>query len=465
MISQFHDANQENRTLEGTELEDTMLTIQDRISQHAKPIELIRSNYDILLRMIGDARFVLIGEATHGTHEFYQTRAEITRRLIEEKGFVAVAVEADWPDAYRVNRYVHGRGEAASPNDALADFKRFPSWMWRNTVVEEFVDWLRQYNASDANRLPVGFYGLDLYSLHASMEAVVNYLEKVDPEAAQRARFRYSCFEDFGEDPQIYGYAASIDMSPTCQREVLEQLQELRRQAFDYTRRDGFVAQDEFFFAEQNALIARNAEAYYRSMFDERPASWNLRDRHMMETLAALERHLAQSHHEVKIVVWAHNSHLGDARATEMNLLGELNLGQLARQRYGPEVFSLGFTTYHGTVTAASDWGGPAQLMSVRPALASSIERLLHSVDVRDYLLPLRGMDSELSDLNRERLQRAIGVIYRPDTERISHYFGARLKDQFDAVIHFDRTRALRPLELTSEWEMGEIPETYPSGV
>jgi erythromycin esterase-like protein len=416
-----------------------------------------------LLDAIGDASLVLIGEATHGTHEMYRTRAEITKALVTSRGFNLVAVEADWPDAYRVNRWVRDAAREPDANVALSDFTRFPRWMWRNRDVVDFVDWLRAHNASQAAASRVGFYGLDLYSLRASMEAVLTYLRKVDPPGAERARYRYGCFEDFGEDSQAYGYAASIGLSRSCEDDTVAQLVELRRRAADYANRDGRIAADEFFFAEQNARLVRNAEQYYRSMFGGRVESWNLRDTHMMETLEALRSHVRQTAGAARAVVWAHNSHLGDARATGMGRIGELNLGQLARQANGPETFIVGFTTHTGTVTAASNWDEPAQRKRVRPSIAGSYERLFHDAGVEQGLLLLRR--ERLRDaLRPERLERAIGVIYRPESERLSHYFGARLADQFDAVIHIDQTTALEPLE---RWAYDEVdaPETYPTGI
>jgi erythromycin esterase-like protein len=441
-------------------------TITTLTEEFARPLTGAKEDYDPLLEMIGDARFVLLGEASHGTSEFYRERAQITKRLIVEKGFRAVAVEADWPDAYRVNRYVRGAGADASANDALGDFKRFPTWMWRNTDVLDFVEWLRDHNdaLSDQAR-KVGFYGLDLYSLFTSIEAVLAYLDKVDPEAARRARYRYSCFEDFSEDSQAYGYAASFGLSEPCENEVVSQLEELRRRAAEYARRDGWVAADEFFYAEQNARLVKNAEQYYRSMFRGHTLSWNLRDRHMAETLDALVAYLDQQGSRAKIVVWEHNSHLGDARATESGESGQLNVGQLVRERYGRETALVGFTTYTGTVTAASDWDGPAERKLVRPALPESYESLFHQTPPPRFLLVTRDNEMLAAALRAERLERAIGVIYRPQTERLSHYFRARLSDQFDAVMHFDETRAIEPLERTARWERGEVPETYPYGL
>jgi erythromycin esterase-like protein len=427
-------------------------------------------DYDPLLEAIGDARWVLIGEASHGTDDFYRERAAITKRLITEKGFTAVCAEADWPDAYRVNRYVRGATDDPDADSALGDFERFPQWMWRNTVVVEFVEWLRAHNAALASEnRKTGFYGLDLYSLHASMAEVVSYLEVIDPEAANRARKRYECFDHFGVDPQVYGYSTSLGAAEPCEDEVVAQLMELQHRAAELARHDGQVAEDELFYAEQNARLALNAEAYYRSMFRGRESSWNLRDRHMAETLDELVAHLGRTGQPPKVVVWAHNSHLGDARATEMGAHGELNVGQLVRERHGDESFLIGFSTHHGMVTAASDWDQPAERKQVRPGLDGSYEDLFHRAALGGFgpcfMLNLRSDEELVWQMRSPRLQRAIGVIYRPDTERMSHYFNARLTDQFDAMLHLDQTVALEPLERTAGWEGGELPETYPSGM
>jgi len=348
--------------------------------------------------------------------------------------------------------------------DALAGFQRFPTWMWRNADVLDFVGWLRSHNDQVPGALKVGFYGLDLYSLHASMDAVLEYLGKVDPAAAQRARRRYACFDHVsGGDPQAYGYAAEAGLAPSCEDQAVRQLVELRRSAAEYARRDGRLSPDDFFYAEQNARLVKNAEEYYRSMFRARALSWNLRDRHMAETLEALMAYLSRREAPAKVVVWAHNSHLGDARATEMGSAGEWNLGQIVRQEYADQAHLVGFTTYEGTVTAASNWHAPADCKRVRPALTESYEALFHEVGLPRFYLPL-GHDA-VPFLRQPRLERAIGVIYLPETERQSHYFFACLPDQFDAVLHIDRTRAVEPLERTAEWEHGEVPETFPSGV
>jgi erythromycin esterase-like protein len=441
--------------------------VLDTVRGAAHTLEGARADYEPLMRLVGDAHLCLLGEATHGTHEFYRERAEVTKRLITEKNFTAVAVEADWPDAFRVNRYVRGAGDDRNADEALGGFKRFPTWMWRNTVVLDFVEWLRAYNDSlPAGAQKVGFYGLDLYSLNASVEAVLGYLDKVDPEAARRARYRYSCFEHYGENTQAYGYAAAFGMTESCEREVVNQLVELRRSAAAYAGRGGGAADDEFFFAEQNARLVKNAEEYYRSMFRGRVESWNLRDTHMAETLDHLMAHLLTRGREARVAVWEHNSHLGDARATYMSDFGELNVGQLVRERYGARRSVLvGFTTHSGTVTAASDWDEPSERKRVRAALAGSYESLFHETGAGNFLLNLRDGGEVAAALGGPRLERAIGVIYLPQTERQSHYFDARLPEQFDAVIHLDETSALEPLERHALWETGEPPETYPTGI
>jgi erythromycin esterase-like protein len=295
------------------------------------------------------------------------------------------------------------------------------------------------------------------------MEAVLRYLRVVDPEAALRAQARYGCFDHFGGDPQAYGYAASVGLAPSCEQAVVDQLTELRRSAAEYTQRDGRLAPDDLFFAEQNARLVRNAERYYRAMFGSRIDSWNLRDRHMAETLDALVAFHESLGRREKVVLWAHNSHLGDARATEMGAAGELNLGQLVRERYTNEAVLVGFLTYQGTVTAASDWDRPAERKTVRPALPESYEAVLHEEGPGNVLLDLRSPSAMVERLREPRLERAIGVIYRPETERLSHYFHVRMPQQFDAVLHYDITRAVEPLERTGLWERGEVPETFPS--
>jgi erythromycin esterase-like protein len=409
---------------------------------------------------------VLIGEASHGTHDFYRQRAQLTKRLIVEKDFSAVAAEADFPDAYRVNRYVHGLTHDWDAGDALADFRRFPAWMWRNADVLDFVGWLRDFNDARSARERVGFYGLDLYSLHTSISAVLAYLEKNDADAAERAKRRYSCFDHFGSDPQEYGMRTALGLSADCEHEAVEQLLELSEQRSRLLERAGLVASDQHFQAEQNARVVKNAEAYYRAMFRGSVASWNLRDSHMADTLDSLLQHLQSRTPSSKVVVWAHNSHVGDARATELAKEGELNLGQLARERLGADAVLIGFSTYQGSVTAASDWGQPAQRMLVRPALEHSYESLFHALNQPAFLLRSADLTTELREqLAQSRLQRAIGVVYRPESERRSHYYHASLPQQFDALLHIDRTRAVEPLETQSSLPEREPAETFPSGV
>jgi erythromycin esterase-like protein len=420
----------------------------DGVRDAAQPLSGTPGDYDELLALVGDAQFVLIGEASHGTHEFYRERAVITQRLIVEKGFDAVCIEGDWPDAVRVHRYLQGTSDDPSADAALSGFQRFPAWMWRNTDVLDFVGWLREHNDSQAEAVTkCGFFGLDLYSLHASIEAVLRYLDQVDPQAAQRARGRYSCFDHFGDDTQVYGLMTGLGTTPSCETEVIRQLVELQRRPPTGAARGDDV--DEPFFAEQNARLVKNAEQYYRTMYLSNVSSWNLRDRHMAETLDALAVQLRRRRGRAKLVVWAHNSHLGDARATEMGeRRGELNLGQLVREQHGRDAAVLiGFTTHHGSVTAATDWGGPAECKSVRPALPGSVELLFYDSGLGRFLLPLRSAPQAARELREPQLERAIGVIYRPETERQSHYFQARLSEQFDAVLHFDETSAVLPLE------------------
>ncbi len=429
----------------------------------AQPFNDSRQDFGALVHRIAAAHVVLIGEASHGTQNFYHVRANITKNLIQHHGLNAVAVEADWPDAERVNRYVRGVSVDADANAALSGFERFPAWMWRNTEVLSFVRWLRDWNDQHP-RSKVGFYGLDLYSLSRSVQAVIAYLDKVDPEAARRARARYSCFDHFAGDTHAYGYAVSAGIVEPCENEVVKQLTELHASASAYAHRDGGSGDDDFFSAEQNARLAANAEAYYRAMFRGRHSSWNIRDTHMADTFDALVDHLGeQNGTRPRIAVWAHNSHLGDARATEMGERGELNLGQLLRLRYGAAVQSIGFTTYDGSVTAASDWDAAAERKLVRPALEGSLESLLHSVGIPKFVLHLD--DQRLAGFSTPLLERAIGVIYRPKTERQSHYSLARVAEQFDALIHVDRSTALVPLEPSPHWYHEEVPETYPSGL
>jgi erythromycin esterase-like protein len=431
----------------------------------APPLVGAPTDFDLLLDRIGDARFVLLGEATHGTHEFYRIRAELTKRLIRERGFTAIAAEADWPDAYRVNRYVCGAGHDRGAIEALGEFRRFPQWMWRNADILDLVGWLRAHNDRASAERKVGFYGLDVYSLHASIQAVIGYLARTDPAAAREARKRYACFDTLAADPQLYGRASALGLREDCEEEVVAQLVDLQRRRTALLRTDGVLAEDEQFEAEQNARVVARAEEYYRSMYLGRVSTWNLRDTHMMDTLDALVQHLERRGGRAKIVVWAHNSHVGDASATDRDLRGELNIGQLCRERHPGETFLVGFSTYQGTVTAASAWGEPAERKRVRPALSGSYEALFHRTGLPKLLLLLGDLGEAAGALHESRIQRAIGVVYRPQSERASHYYHVHLPAQFDAMIHLDETRALEPLERTAGWERGELPETFPTGL
>lgn len=419
-------------------------------------------DYDPLLRMVGERSFVLLGEATHGTHEFYAMRAQITRRLVEELGFEAVVVEADWPDAYRLNCYVHGTGDA-SIDEAFGDFQRFPTWMWRNQDVRAFIKWLHAYNMPIPASSRVGFHGMDLYSLYRSAEAVIDYLEGMDPDQAAVARRLYAGL-DHVRDAQDYGYEAAAGLRPSCRDAAAALLTELRRKAPVYLAEDGQAAQDEQFFAERNAYVVLNAEHYYRAMFGGRTNTWNLRGAHMVNTLFALQQHLQATGRRGRIVVWAHNSHLGDARATHMSERGEWNVGQLLREQAGAaQALLVGFTTYTGHVTAARDWDAPAERRWVRPARKDSCEHLLYSNHLDRFFLPLGGGVAEA--LAAPLLQRAIGVVYRPENELASHYFSASLSAQFDAVFHLDETTAVEPFDITEHWTQHEAPDTYPFGL
>lgn len=417
--------------------------------------------YSLLLSKIGNARFVLIGEATHGTHEFYQARAEMTQQLIMKKGFMAIAIEGDWPDAYQIHRYLQGVGHKKNWKQALNAFKRFPTWMWRNTTLVPFLQWLRSYN--DHLTLPtakIGFYGLDLYSLNLSMQAVINYLLKIDLKAAERARARYACFDHLGCDPQTYGYLVNQGLRKACIKEAVEQILELQHRAFEYVHKDN-IESDEYFFALQNAHIVKDAENYYRSMFEERISSWNIRDMHMLETLNLISDHIENRFEKpAKIIVWAHNSHVGDARATEMSEKGEINIGQLVREHHGvTDTYLIGFSTSQGCVTAADDWGAPAKHKQLNLGMAGSYEELFHHLKYKNFFLDLNNNKIIDHYFNTPRLQRAIGVIYRPETERYSHYFFTHLPYQFDCIIHFDQTTAVRPLDTNPEWKLDHPSE------
>jgi protein-L-isoaspartate(D-aspartate) O-methyltransferase len=413
-----------------------------------------KADFAPLLNRIGEARIVLIGEATHGTSEFYAMRAGITRRLIEEKGFDAVAIEGDWPDAARIDHYVRHR--EVPPSEWTA-FARFPTWMWRNEEMRAFVDWLHERNKPRPAGERAAFHGLDLYSLYTSVRAIIDYLESRDPDLAATARQRYGCLSPWEADPAAYGHAALSGTYKKCEQNVSHMLVELlqRRQAL--TLQDG----EHFFDAAQNARLVANAERYYRVMYYGSRASWNLRDTHMFETLQNI---LAHHGPNSKVVVWAHNSHIGNAKATEMSRRGEHNIGQLCREHFGAQSYHVGFGTHDGTVAAASGWDGEMQVMTVRPSHSQSYERLFHMTNAPGLFLPLgANLSHELRDkLMKPRLERAIGVIYRPESELASHYFEAVLPVQFDEYIWVDRTKAVTPFNVT---QLAGLPETYPFGV
>jgi erythromycin esterase-like protein len=432
----------------------------------AHPLNGSAQDYDPLIDFIGDARLVLLGAASHGTHECYSARAQITERLIKEKGFTAVAAEADWPAAYRVNRYVRGMSNDADAVEALNGFQFFPAWMWRNTDVVECIERLRGYNSAlPESATKIGFYGLDLYSLSTSREAVLRYLKKIDPKAADRTRAGYACLDHLADHSRGYGVLGAL--ATPCKDEAVRGLVELQEsRAVKQARLAGSEAEEEFFSALQNARVVKNADGYYRVMYRAEVPTWNLRERHMAESLNELFEHLNRRGGRAKVVVWAHNAHVGDARATEKGQDRELSIGQLVRERHGREAVLVGFATNRGTVTAASDWDTPWEIKQIRPSLPDSHEALLHEAGSA-FLLTSREGDNLQAALRHPRLERSIGVLYyseTPELERASHYFNARLPKQFDAVVYFDETRAVEPLE-RSQSEMHEAPETYPFGV
>jgi erythromycin esterase len=435
--------------------------VMDQLAPLLRPLTS-ESALDPLLERIGDARYVLLGEASHGTSEFYTWRARISQRLIREKGFRFIAVEGDWPDCYRVNRYLKLAGaEQPSARDVLIQFERWPTWMWANREVEQFVEQLRAHNARLAEEQRIGFYGLDVYSLWDSMRAVIAYLDRVDPEAGQRARRAYECFAPYSEDEQQYALTSALVPS-SCEDEVVRVLSELRRSA--KAGRD--PSRDAYFDAEQNALTAKNAELYYRTMVRGGSASWNVRDNHMLETL---ERLMAFHGDDAKCIVWAHNTHIGDARCTDMGAKGEFNLGQLVREGHAQhEVFLVGFSSHHGSVIAGTGWGERMQRMGVPPGRAHSYEDLFHQIGgeaMRDKLVAL--WEAEMTpELLEPRGHRAIGVVYRPEYEHFGNYVPTVLPQRYDALLFLDETRALTPLyTLKESGEEHMIPETYPSAV
>jgi protein-L-isoaspartate(D-aspartate) O-methyltransferase len=429
--------------------------IVSAIAASSEPFDSIGSaDLGPLLERIGDAKIVLLGEATHGTSEFYRMRERISQELIARKGFRFVAIEGDWPDAARLDHYV--RHFEYPPSEWTA-FARFPTWMWRNNEVRSFVDWLHAHNSGRKPANRVAIYGLDLYSLYTSIRSVLKYLDEVDSESARIARHRYGCLTPWQADPATYGHAALTGAYRTCEGEVVRVLEDILHKQGDYAAHDG----ERFMDAVQNARLVTNAEQYYRIMYYGSRASWNLRDNHMFETLKTL---LTFHGREAKAVVWAHNSHVGDAAATEMSARGEFNIGHLCREEFGNSTYSIGFGTHSGTVAAASDWDGPMEVKTVLPSLAQSYERLCHETHRSQFMLPLHGRSAMVvrNRLAKPRLERAIGVIYRPETELASHYFQAVLPNQFDEYVWFDETRAVTPFGTK---ELDGLPDTYPFGL
>ena len=444
--------------LSGRGAEDTAALV-DGIRAHAHPLEG-PEDLDPLMERIGDARYVLLGEASHGTAEYYTWRTRISQRLIQEKGFSFIGVEGDWPHCYRVNRYVKGAPDAGrSAYDVLHAFDRWPTWMWANREIVELAEWLRQHNDGLAPDRRAGFYGLDVYSLWDSMEAVIKYLERVDPEAAHAARQAYSCFDPYGEDVQEYA-RATLYIPDACADEAIAMLTELYQKAPEYQEE----GREAFFNAEQNALVAKNAERYYRTMVRGGSYSWNVRDTHMVETL---ERLMQFHGPQAKAIVWEHNTHIGDARATDMARAGMVNVGQLVREQHSDEdVVLVGFGSHRGSVIAANAWGAPMERMPVPPAREGSYEDLMHQAGQagapRDQLLLLRDV-AEDALWHEPRGHRAIGVVYHPQSER-GNYVPTVLPRRYDAFLYIDETAALHPLHLEPR-EDHEPPETFPSGV
>jgi len=430
-------------------------TLVDAVRERALPLR-DDADLDPLLERIGDARVVLLGEASHGTRDYYVWRDRISRRLIAEKGFSFIAVEGDWPDCYTVNLYAKGWDAPGSDaREVLHAFSRWPTWMWANEEVVELAEWLRAFNAERVDERRVGFYGLDVYSLWESIDVVTRYLERVDPALAERARRAYGCFDPYEDDVQEYAWAT--EMVPTdCEDEVVATLVELRRKGPDF-RREGPEA---YFNAEQNALVAQNAERYYRAMIRGGAASWNVRDTHMMDTLDRLMKHHGP---EAKAIVWEHNTHVGDARATDMARAGMVNIGQLAREAYGGDVVIAGFSSHRGSVIAGEQWGAPMRRIPMPKARPGSWEDVLHRASAEDKLLLMDGLDDVPGALD-PRGHRAIGVVYRPEREAFGNYVPTVLPFRYDAVLYIDQSEALNPLHLQPVPDH-EVPETFPTGM
>ena len=450
-------AGWEENHSETPEHDESVLSLPELIYQNSEHFANIDDcHLDNLLARIGDSRLVLLGESSHGSAEFYDMRARITKELIEKKGFTIIAAEADWPDATHINHHIQSTSDDSMHEDP--PFSRFPTWMWLNYSVLNFSHWLKSYNNGIQHfEQQVGFYGLDLYSMSTSMEAVLSYLDSVDPQTAQIARVRYGCLTPWANDPSLYARVTMNKQYKECEADVLATLHDLLKKRLDYSAADG----NRFFNAEQNARLVASAERYYRTMYYAENNTWNLRDQHMFDTLQSVMAYRGESS---KAVIWAHNSHIGDARATQMSARGELNLGQLARQYYGDSAYLIGFGTDHGTVAAASEWGGPMEVKQIQPSHIDSYEYLFHQVKTDNLLLPLRQLRHEKigKKLATERLERAIGVIYRPESELQSHYFYAALPHQFDEYIWFDETSAVQPVNRET---MQDNADTFPFGL
>lgn len=420
------------------------------LSENIVPIDINNEDsLSVIIDNIGNSRIVLMGESTHGTYEFYQTRIALTQKLIKEKGFHAIAIEGDWPSAYKIHQYINHINKYSESKRALTGFDKFPQWMWCNTNMVCFIDWLKDYNTNLKkfnNR--IGFYGLDLYSLYESIFTIFEFLGKKDSDLLDIALKHYSCFDHACVDPQEYGFLVNERIKKSCIKEVTEQLLQIQQKRFVEIS-DNSADDDLSYCIAQNARLIKNAERYYRAMFESRDVTWNIRDRHMAQTLSNLIAHIETKTDEpAKVIVWAHNSHIGDARATEMSERGEVNLGQIVREQYDISSYLLGFTTYDGVVRAASKWGGVSKDKQIQAGLSGSYEALFHDLNHESFFLNLRSKSHLIELLKSPMLQRAIGVQYLPDTERWSHYFLSRIAYQFDGVIHIDKTKAVVPIKL-----------------
>ncbi|MEX2141728.1 MAG: erythromycin esterase family protein [Pirellulales bacterium] len=434
----------------------------DEVGRRSLPLH-DSQDLDSLLALVGDSHFVLLGEASHGTSEYYSWRHRLSERLIREKGFSFIAVEGDWPDCYRVNRYVRGfQNSGRNAREVLHAFNRWPTWMWANLEVVELAEWLRAHNEKLPETEQVGFYGLDVYSLWDSMRAVIGYLSRMDGQAVGAALRAFECFEPYGEDVQQYA-RATMWVPETCEDEVVGLLRELRQSGLGYDppQRAGSDGRESYFNAEQNALVAKNAERYYRTMVRGGASSWNVRDGHMVETLERLMRRHGPG---AKAIVWEHNTHIGDARATDMREQGEVNVGQLVREEHGEDdVVLVGFSSHRGTVIAGESWDAPMEIMDVPPGRAESWEDVLHRAGEENKLLLLRDTP-RASPMYEERGHRAIGVVYHPEYERHGNYVPSVMPRRYDALLFIDESHALHPLHIEPA-AVEEVPETYPTGV